>query len=303
LTVYLKTHILPMDRGDGIVLELPREDGELHLGFIDCHYFEVLDEYLRVNGLNDPDGVDFIVVTHPHWDHIGGILPLLEKFQDKLDNYWESGFPPERSASLTHDSITRLVENNPHIDFKLPRTGHNVQFGELDVLVLAPPELLPSGTASDINNSSIVMRLTYDKAKLLFAGDAQFGNWAHCFVNQQDHLGATILKVSHHGSKHGTFLEALEAIGPKIAVITGINNLDDKDGKFPHTLTMDAINELNVRHVFCTYNKTCDCESDDCNHIKDNYITIRSTSNSYHTVYQGPHPDISQRPGYRAYIS
>jgi competence protein ComEC len=281
LTVYLKTHILPQGRGDCIVLELPYDDGRTHLGFIDCHQFEILDEYLTTNGLDNPDDVDFIVVTHPHWDHIGGILPLMEKFSDKVDNYWESGFEPGQKASLTHSSIIKLVEDTPTIKFALPRAGHTCQFDRLEIRVLSPPDPLISSSASDINNSSIVLQMKYGTATFLFTGDAQFGNWAHSFVNHQDNLSGRFLKVSHHGSKHGTFLEAVEKINPKIAVISGTNIIDDENGAFPHKLTMDAINALPVEHVLCTH--------------EHGYITVRSTANSRHYISIGENPDLTIR--------
>jgi competence protein ComEC len=287
LTVYLKTHILKMGRGDCIVLELPREDGALHLGIIDCNLFDVLDNYLTVNQLDNPDRVDFIAVTHPHWDHIGGIQPLLEKFGDIVDNYWESGFlPTSRTVALEHESITKLVEKKPNIVLDLPRTGDTFQFGSLDVRILTPPDPLLEGSASDINNSSIMMHMTFGRATLLFAGDAQFGNWAYCYANQRDYLNARILKISHHGSKHGNFLEALEYIDPKIAVITGVNTIDDRTGKYPHKLTQDALDELHVKHVLCTH--------------EHGYVTIKSNSNSWHWIYEGHDPCIRRRLKYRA---
>ena len=267
MAAYLMTHILKTGRGDSIVLELPRDDGKLVLGFIDCHEFPVLEDYLEKNKLDNPDEVQFIVATHPHYDHIGGLQALLEKYGDKTYMFWDSGFP---HTSLTYENLTKYLEEHPEIITWYPRTGLQVLFGRLGVRVLSPPDPIPTGTASDINNSSIVMRLTYGTSKLLFAGDAQFTNWSFCSVNQQEHLKAQVLKVSHHGSKHGTFLEALESINPRIAVISGINELNDPNGEFPHPLTMDAINELDVEEVYCTH--------------EHGYITIKSTANSRHTV-------------------
>ena len=281
MPVYLTTHILNTGRGDCIVLELPRDDGELHLGIIDCHEFPVLDEYLAVNGLDNPDKVEFVVATHPHYDHIGGLLELLKKFEGKIKMFWESGYVVE---NLTYDALTQYLENHPEINTWYPRTGLQVLFGKLGVRVLAPPDPLPAGTASDINNASIVLRLTYGTTKLLFAGDAQFGNWSHCCVDQGNHLGAQVLKVAHHGSKHGTFLETLEEINPKIAVISGVNRLDDPNGEFPHPLTINAIEDIDVEQVFCTY--------------QHGYITIRSTANSRHKVFLGNDPNLSNRQDY-----
>lgn len=289
MSPYLKTHILKQGRGDCIVLELPRDDEEKHLGFIDCYQFDDLDNYLTVNSLANPDRVDFIAVTHPHWDHIGGILPLLERFGDITDNYWESGFlPTTRSVALEHERITSLVERKPNIVFELPRTGDTFKFGSLDVRILTPPDPLLEGTASDINNSSIMMHMTFGRTTLLFAGDAQFGNWAYCYTNERDYLNARILKVSHHGSKHGNFLEALEYIDPKIAVITGVNNIDDNKGKYPHKLTQEALDELHVKHVLCTH--------------EHGYITIRSNSSSWHWISEGQDAelDIRSQQEYRA---
>ncbi|MFW9835519.1 MAG: ComEC/Rec2 family competence protein [Candidatus Thorarchaeota archaeon] len=278
MTVYLTTHILKTGRGDSIVLELPREDDKLVLGFIDCHEFPVLEEYLRINNLDNPDLVQFIVATHPHYDHIGGLQQLLEKYGDITYMFWDSGYV---HTSLTYENLSQYLEEHSDIITWYPRTGLQVLFGRLGVRVLSPPDPIPSGTASDINNSSIVMRLTYGTSKLLFAGDAQFGNWSHCSVSQGEYLDAQVLKVSHHGSKHGTFLEALEAITPKIAVISGINNLDDPNGEFPHPLTQDALRELDVEQIYCTH--------------EHGYITIKSTKTSRHSVYHGDDPDLSNR--------
>ena len=278
----MKTHILKQGRGDCIVLELPYDDGSKHLGIIDCNDFDDLENYLTVNGLANPARVDFIAVTHPHWDHIGGILPLLDMFGDITGNYWERGFiPTTQSVALEHERITSLVETKANIAFDLPRTGDTHRFGRLDVQILTPPDPLLEGTASDINNSSIMMHMTFGRATLFFAGDAQFGNWAYCYTNQRDYLNARILKVSHHGSKHGTFLEALEYINPKIAVITGINTLDDDKGEFPHKLTQQALDELHVKHILCTH--------------EHGYITIRSNASSSHWISEGDDPDLSVR--------
>ncbi|MGY5872314.1 MAG: MBL fold metallo-hydrolase [Candidatus Thorarchaeota archaeon] len=266
----LKTHILKVGRGDSIIIELPRDDGEKVLGFIDCYDFDITKKYLEDNGLDDPHEVQFVVATHPHYDHIGGLQELLEMFKGKIYMFWDSGF---EHTSLTYENLTKYLETHDEIITWYPRTGLQVLFGKLNIRVLSPPDPLPTGTASDINNASIVMRLTYGRSKLLFAGDAQFGNWSHISVDQREHMKAQVLKVSHHGSKHGTFLEALEAIQPRIAVISGINSLTSTTGGFPHKLTIDALKELDVETIRCTHT--------------DGNIVIDSNAAAHHDVLLG----------------
>ncbi|MFX1368556.1 MAG: ComEC/Rec2 family competence protein [Promethearchaeota archaeon] len=269
----LRTHILNVGRADSIILELPRDDGATVLGFIDCCDFQMTQQYLIDNGLDTPDLVQFVVATHPHYDHIGGIQELLEMFQNNpagpipVYMFWDSG---HEHTSLTYENLTEYLANNPGIITWYPRTGLQVLFGRLGIRVLSPPDPLPTGTASDCNNASIVLHLTYGRAKLLFAGDAQFANWASCCVDQPDYLSAQVIKLSHHGSKHGTFLEALEAVNPRIAIISGENSMNPPRGGFPHDLTMEALNELGVSEIRCTYDH--------------GNIVIESRANAQHIV-------------------
>lgn len=269
----LRTHILDVGRGDNIIFELPRDDGLQVLGFIDCCDFATTEQYLIDKGLDNPDLVQFVVATHPHFDHIGGMQDLLEMFENNpagaipVYMFWDSGY---EHTSLTYENLTDYLANNPNIITWYPRTGLHVLFQRLGVRVLSPPDPLPTGTASDCNNASIVVHLTYGSAKLLFAGDAQFANWASCCVDQGNYLGAQVLKISHHGSKHGTFLEALEAVNPRIAVISGENNLNDPVGGFPHPLTVEALTELGVAEIRCT--------------AQHGNIIIESSANAHHDV-------------------
>ncbi len=266
----LRTHILNVGRADTIILELPRDDNKKVIGIIDCCDFALTKQYLERKGLDKPDLVQFMVATHPHYDHIGGMQELLEMFVNngtEVYMFLDSGY---EHTSLTYENLMQFLIDHPNIITWYPRTGLQVLFGRLNVRVLSPPEPIPTGTASDCNNASIVLLLTYGSSKLLFAGDAQFTNWSHCCVSQQDFLKAQVLKVSHHGSKHGTFLEALEAINPRIAVVSGENNLNDPNGGFPHPLTVETMNELGVTEVYCTY--------------QHNDIIIESQANARHSV-------------------
>jgi len=265
----MRTHILDVGRGDCIIIELPNRSGQKAIGIIDCCNFDIMDQYMIDNRIS-PDVVEFVVATHPHEDHIGGIQEFLTKCKtDDIDvkMFWDSGY---EHSSLVYQNLTEYLANNPEINTWYPRTGLSVLFDKVKVRVLSPPDPLPTGTASDINNSSIVLLFSYGTSRLLFAGDAQFANWAHINVDQQDWMNAQVLKVAHHGSKHGTFLEALEAITPRIAIISGANSVSYGSGGFPHHLTIDALLEEDVPEIYCTH---------DCGNI-----IIDSKANRSHKV-------------------
>ena len=109
--------------------------------------------------------------------------------------------------------------------------------------MLSPPDRLleDSRVATNINNASIVIRIEYGNSRILLSGDAQFGGWAHMRLNHWDALRAEALKVSHHGSKHGNFLEALELVRPTYAIISA-GTRDPQ--KFPHKSTLEALWEV-----------------------------------------------------------
>ncbi len=89
------------------------------------------------------------------------------------------------------------------------------------------PELpLVTGTSSDINNNSIVLRVTFGNVAMLLTGDAQSEAEARLLSHGGADLRADILKVGHHGSAYSSTAEFLAAVHPKIAIIScGLHNV------------------------------------------------------------------------------
>lgn len=268
----LRTHILDVGHGDTIILELPNDAGEKVIVVIDCCDSQATQTYLAGKDIT-PNRVPLVIATHPHEDHIGGLQDLLKTWKDagiEVEMFWDSGY--EHTSKLYED-LTDYLENNEDIITWYPRTGMSGVFGNVEVRVLAPPDPLLSGSASDCNNASIVLLVKYKRAKLLFTGDAQFANWAQISVNQQEWMGAQVLKVAHHGSKHGSFLEVLEEVDPKHAIITGEDSLTDPEAYFPHPITLEALKELKElkeEEIYCT--------------SRDKNIVIESKGNGTHDI-------------------
>ena len=237
----LKVHILDVGHGDTIILEIPIGEKEKIFGVVDCIKFkDKVKKYLDDLGVKK---LAFVVATHPHEDHIDGILELLKAYEGKVGEFWDSGYP---HTSDTYKNLLIYLNQHNEIITEFIDSGSITRFGKTKLNVLAPPDrlLLDVKEAANINNASIVIRVEYGDSKILLSGDAQFGSWAHMRINHWDALRAQALKVSHHGSKHGNFLEALEIVNPIYAVISaGTRDLE----KFPHELTTESLLEVTTK--------------------------------------------------------
>lgn len=266
----LRTHILDVGRADSIILELPSADTEHVMGIIDCSSFPRTKQYIMDHNIH-PDRVQFVVATHPHGDHIKGLPDLLKWFKSSgvpVELFLDSGY--EGNAIESYILLTNhLVDNADTIITSYVRTGAQFNLGQIKLRILSPPDPLITGTRSDCNNASVVVSLRYKKSRLLFAADAELPNWANVCVHQRRWMRAQVLKVSHHGSKWGTFFEALDVVKPKCAIISGPDSLNDSAGEYPHSLTKQSL-ELSGATIYCT---------------KDHgNIQIESNANAQHIV-------------------
>lgn len=152
--------------------------------------------------------LDYIVCTHAHEDHVGGLSGAL--------NYATAG--TALSPVTDYDSrVFRSFANNlakQNVSITVPAAGQSFALGSSTVSVLGPIT-----KADDINNSSIILRIVYGETSFLFSGDAER-------EEEQDVLSAgyalesTVLKIGHHGSDSSTSYVWLREVMPKYAVIS-----------------------------------------------------------------------------------
>jgi competence protein ComEC len=159
--------------------------------------------------------VDLAVATHAHADHIDGFPAVLSRFPVSL--MIEPGCPGDSpSYAELLDSI-----RDEDVPVRHPQGGRTLTVGGLVVEVLGPDECSPGG--SEPNDDSLVLRLRYGRASVLFPGDAEVGAQED-LMDDGDPIEARVLKVPHHGgdtSAEGFF----EAVGAEVAVVsTGPND-------------------------------------------------------------------------------
>jgi competence protein ComEC len=171
----------------------------------------IIVPFLRKKGINE---LDLVILTHPHDDHVGGLPYVLEKI--KIGQVLDIG---QSQTSRGYYRFLKLIKNKK-IPYKIARAGQIIDLGDgVRGHVLHPSEPLISGTESDLNNNSVVVRLEYGKTSFLFMGDTAFEGEDR-IISSGRSLKSDVLKVGHHGSRTSTSVGLLEAVRPEYAVIS-----------------------------------------------------------------------------------
>ena len=173
--------------------------------------------------------MDYVISTHPHEDHVGGISAVLNAVPVDLILS-----PLTEWNSKKFESMKSLASKQgaPII---VPDEGDTLRLGGATVTVLhCWPE---AGTYTTTNDTSIVVRIVYGEASIIVTGDAEYTS-EYMMIDSGLPLKADVLRVGHHGSYTSTTQEFLEAVGPQYAVIScGKGN----DYGHPHQVTLNKL--------------------------------------------------------------
>lgn len=206
----LKVHFIDVGQGDSILIQTP--DGKTML--IDGgpkSSGASLVSYLKKQGITK---INVMVATHPHEDHIGGLIDVINNFT--VDNIIDSG---NSHTTVTYKDYLNAIKTN-NVNFVVPDLGQEFDIGQTTKMKILGPVSL----ADDLNNSSIVIKMTYGSTSFLFAGDAQSQEENQILSKGYD-LSSQVLKVGHHGSASSSSINFLKAVNSTIGVIScGINN-------------------------------------------------------------------------------
>lgn len=227
----LKVHFIDVGQGDSTFIELP--DGKCML--IDAGERDYAGRVISLIDCLGYKKIDYLVATHPHSDHIGGMQRVVESF--------EIGdvFMPD--AVTDTSSFINFLESLDarKLSVTVAKAGKRI-FAEG---ALAADFIAPVMIVEDLNNCSAIVKLTYGEKTFLFMGDAEVMEEETLLPN----LKCDVLKVGHHGSRTSSGNSFLSKCKPSVAVISC--GADNEYGH-PHREALDRLDKNGVSKIYRT---------------------------------------------------
>ena len=151
----------------------------------------------------------YVIATHPHEDHIGGLAEVIRAFD--VENII---MPDVVSSTRTFENLLSAISNSG-LKITRPEYGRAFALDQAEFVILAPN----TSDYLEPNNHSIVLRLINCSTSFLFTGDAEVLSESEMLAKDSSILKSDVLKVGHHGSESSTSLAFLQAVSPQYAVI------------------------------------------------------------------------------------
>lgn len=228
----LKVHFIDVGQGDSILAE-----SEGHYMLIDAGENDrgaAVVTYLKNAGVTS---LDYVIGTHPHSDHIGGLDDVLREFPTE-----KVILPPVEHTTKTFSDVLDVIADKG-MKITMPKVGDTYTLGAAAFQILAPA----GDYGDDLNNWSVGIRLSYKNIHLVMCGDAEKEAESDIVKYNKD-LQADVLKAGHHGSSTSTSDELLDAVSPTYAVI---QCGEDNSYGHPHKETLEKLERRGIQ-VFRT---------------------------------------------------
>lgn len=224
----LEVHFLDVGQGDCAVVLCGGESMVIDGGPKSASHYV----YSYIRDTLQLTQIDYVISTHPHADHVGGLAAVMNAAPVDLlltpVLEWES--------EAFNDMIQYADAQGTVIS--IPYQYDELKLGDAVVtILLCWPEAIQYGRTND---SSIILRIDYRETSFLFTGDAE--DWTEGMLFDDNvNLKADVLKVAHHGSSHSSSLPFLQAVSPEYAVISvGKGN----QYGHPHRAVLDNLKTL-----------------------------------------------------------
>ena len=224
----LVIHYIDVGQGDSTLVMFPNDEVALIDGGTKAGRLDLVD-YLKKFKINK---IDYLIGTHPHEDHIGGLPEVIRNFE-----IGKIYLPNKTNNTQIFEELLNEIKNN-NLKISEGKTGVEIiENKDFKFYMIGP-----SKEYQNINNNSIVTKITYKDFSTLITGDAE--KEAELDMIKEGHnLKADILRVGHHGSSTSNSEEFLDKVDPAYAIISY-----GKDNTYghPHREVIDSLNKRNI---------------------------------------------------------
>ena len=225
----IKISYINVGQGDSALIQV---NGKNLL--IDAGTNESADNLISYLNKQSIKKLDYVVATHPHEDHIGGMDTVIKKYE--IGQFYA---PKKLTNTKTFESMMNELKAK-NLKINVAKAGINLDLGKNVKCEMIAPNSADYGEG--INNYSAVIKITYGNSKFLFTGDAEKLSEKE-ILNKNYDVSSDVLKLGHHGSSSSSSKSFLDKVSPKIAIVScGKNN----DYGHPHS---ETINELTKRKI------------------------------------------------------
>ncbi|MFP4660838.1 MAG: ComEC/Rec2 family competence protein [Halanaerobiales bacterium] len=223
-------HFINVGQADSTLIELP----ERRYMLIDAgnnNDGDKIIKYLRDLNIEE---IDYIIGTHPHEDHIGGLDQVIDNF-----DIGKIYLPEVTHTTKTFEDLLIAIRNKGK-KIIAARSGVNILSEDnLEIFFLSPDQ----DNYQELNHHSAVIKMGYYDQSFLFTGDAEKINEEEMMKNYRESLASNILKVAHHGSNSSTTEAFLDSVNPKYAVISV-----GRDNRYGHPVPA-VLERLELRNI------------------------------------------------------
>jgi len=225
----MMVHFIDVGQGDSILIQLPNQQNML-IDAGDNHKGQLVVDYLKEQGVSM---IDYLIATHPHADHIGGMDNVIDQFEIGVIY-----MPRVAHTTKTYMELLEAIDEK-NLRIRTAKAGVTITIDDVTVEILAPDSQLES---DNLNDYSVVLKLIYGKTKFLLQGDAEKKSEEFILESGMD-IKADVIKLGHHGSSTSSTPKYIEAVDPDYAIVmAGEGN---KYGH-PHKEVVALMNEKGI---------------------------------------------------------
>ncbi|AXH52807.1 ComEC/Rec2 family competence protein [Clostridium perfringens] len=189
-------------------------------------------EQLKAKNIDD---FELVIATHPHEDHIGGMVDVFKEYEVKA--FYS---PKITHTTKTYENLVKAVKDEG-LKTKELKGGTVIDLGEGAKFEVFTPQ---KSEYEELNDYSPIMKLSFGDTSYLFTGDAEKLAEEEALAKYKTSLDSDVIKFGHHGSSSSSSNAFIEAVSPKYGIISCA-----KDNKYghPHRETLDIIKKYNIK--------------------------------------------------------